>query len=53
MEVVNINFKNKTFTTEDGTEYPLMFDVDSSITIEEFQLIIDKSEMLIKELLHG
>lgn len=34
MKVVNIDFENKTFTTDDGTEYPFMFDVNPSITIE-------------------
>ena len=26
MKVINIDFDNKTFTTDDGTEYPFMFD---------------------------
>ena len=41
MKVVNIDFGNKTFTTDDGTEYPFMFDVNPSITIQKFQTLVD------------
>ena len=51
MKVININFKNKTFETYNCETYPLMFDVDESITLEEFQELVDKSENVIKELL--
>lgn len=51
MKVTNINFKNKTFETDNGETYPLLFDVDESITLEEFQELVDKSENAIKELL--
>ena len=51
MKVININFENKTFETDDGETFPLMFDVDESITLEEFQELIDKSESAIKEVL--
>lgn len=51
MKVININFENKTFETDNGETYPLMFDVDESITLEEFQELLDKSENTIKELL--
>ena len=51
MKVTNINFKNKTFETDNGETYPLVFDVDESITFEEFQELVDKSENAIKEVL--
>ena len=51
MKLININFKNKAFETDNGETYPLMFDVDESITLEEFQELVDKSENAIKELL--
>lgn len=51
MKVVNIDFENKTFITDDGTEYPFMFDVNPSITIEEFQTLVDESEDVIKNYL--
>lgn len=37
MKVINIDFKNKTFETDNGETFPLMFDV------------IDKSENAIKK----
>lgn len=52
MKVVNIDFEDKTFTIDDGTEYPFMFDVNPSITIEEFQTILDESECVIEKLLN-
>ena len=51
MKVININFENKTFETDDGETFPLMFDVDESITLEQFKELVDKSENAIKELL--
>ena len=51
MKVVNIDFENKTFATDDGTEYPFIFDVNPSIAIEEFQTLVDESEDMIKKLL--
>ena len=51
MKVTNIDFQNKTFETDNGETFPLMFDVDESITLEEFQELIDKSESAIKEVL--
>ena len=32
MKVININFENKTFETDNGETFPLMFDVDKSET---------------------
>lgn len=51
MKVINIDYENKTFETDNGETYPLMFDVDESITLEEFQELLDKSENAIKEVL--
>ena len=51
MKATNIDFQNKTFETDNGETFPLMFDVDESITLEEFQELIDKSESAIKEVL--
>ena len=51
MKVINIDFQNKTFETDNVETFPLMFDVDESITLEEFQELIDKSESAIKEVL--
>ena len=51
MKVINIDFRNKTFETDNGETYPLMFDIDESITLEEFQGLVDKSENAIKEVL--
>lgn len=50
MKVVNIDFENKFFETEDGEQYPLMFDANSSISLVDFQKIIDKSQEIIKEM---
>ena len=49
MKVINIDFKNKAFETDNGETYPLVFDVDESITLEEFQELVDKSENVIKQ----
>lgn len=51
MKIISINFENKTFETDSGETYPLMFDVNESITLEEFQELVDKSESAIKEVL--
>lgn len=51
MKAISINFENKTFETDSGETYPLMFDMDETITIEEFQELVDKSEKAIKEVL--
>ena len=51
MKVINIDFKNKEFETDNGETYPLMFYVDESITLEEFQELVDKSENVIKQVL--
>lgn len=51
MKVIKIDLKNKIFKTDSGETYPLIFDVDESITLEEFQELVDKSENAIKQLL--
>ena len=51
MKVININFENKAFETDNGETFPLMFDVDETITLDEFQELVDKSETAIKEVL--
>ena len=51
MKAISIDFENKTFETDSGETYPLMFDVDNGITLEEFQRFVDKSENAIKEIL--
>lgn len=51
MKAISIDFENKTFETDSGETYPLMFDIDETITLEEFQELVDKSENVIKEVL--
>ena len=51
MKVTNIDFENKTFETDNGETFPLLFDVDGSITLEEFPELVDKSENVIKQVL--
>ena len=51
MKIVNIDFENKTFETDNGETYPLVFDVDESITLEEFQELVDQRENVIKQVL--
>lgn len=53
MKVINIDFKNKTFETDNGETFPLLFDVEESITLEEFQELVDKSENAISEMVCG
>lgn len=51
MKVTNINYEDKTFDTEDGETYPLMFNVKDDITLDVFQALIDRSDNTITELL--
>ena len=51
MKVTNINFKNKTFETDNGETFPVLFDVDDSITLDEFLDLVDKCENAINEVL--
>lgn len=50
MKVIKIDYENKTFITEEGDEYPLMFGIDKNITIEDFQQILYNSENIMKNL---
>lgn len=50
MKVVKIDFENKTFFTEDGVEYPLMFGINKSITLDEFQKILDNGEDIMRQI---
>lgn len=51
MKVLNIDIKSRTFETDNGETYPLMFDVDESITLEEIQELVDNSENTIRQVL--
>lgn len=53
MIIINIDFVNKQFETEDGEIYPFIFEVDLSITLNEFQQLIDESEEVLKKLLNN
>jgi hypothetical protein len=44
IKVVSIDKINNEFTTDDGNIYPILFDIDVDITIEEFQKAIDDSK---------
>ena len=37
MKVISIDFESKTFETDNGETYPVLFDVDETITLDEFQ----------------
>lgn len=50
MKVIKIDYEHKTFLTEDGDEYPLMFGIDENITIDEFQKILDESENIMRKI---
>ena len=50
MKVVKIDFENKTFFTEDGVEYPLMFGINKNITLDEFQKILDNGEDIMRQI---
>ncbi len=51
MKVIRLDIAKKEFETEDGTVYPIMFDIDETITIEEFQKILDESKDVVKDLI--
>lgn len=46
IKVVSIDKINNEFTTDDGNIYPILFDIDEDITIEEFQKAIDNSKKI-------
>jgi len=50
MKVKNLDLSNKIFVTEDDEEYPILFDIDDSITLDEFQELLNKSSDTIEKL---
>ena len=50
MKVVRLDIEKKEFETEDGCVYPILFDIDKTITIEDFQKILDESKDIVKDL---
>lgn len=48
-KVVEVN--NKEFKLDNGDVYPHNFDLDESITVEEFQILLNKSKASIIELI--
>jgi len=48
-KVVEVN--SKEFKLENGDVYPHNFDLDEDITVEEFQVLLDKSKDSITELI--
>jgi hypothetical protein len=53
IKVISIDSGNKEFTTNDGDTYPILFDIDEDITIDEFQIALDESKEIIIKLLDG
>lgn len=51
MKVIRLDIEKKEFETEDGVVYPILFDIDETITIEEFQKILDASKDIVKDLI--
>lgn len=51
MKVIRLDIIKKEFETEDGGIYPIVFDIDETITIEEFQKILDESKDIVKNLI--
>lgn len=47
IKVFSIDKINKEFTTDDGNIYPILFDIDENITVEDFQKAIDDSKKII------
>lgn len=46
IKVISIDKINKEFTTDDGNTYPILFDIDEDITVEDFQKAIDDSKKI-------
>ena len=53
IKVISIDSENKEFTTDDGNTYPILFDIDEDITIDEFQIALDESKEIMIKLLEG
>lgn len=52
VKVLSIDVKNREFTTDDGNIYPILFNVDEDITIEDFQRALDESKEIMLKLLN-
>lgn len=50
MKVISIDLEKKEFVVEDGTIYPILFDIPNDITIEEFQSLLDESCDIVKRI---
>lgn len=46
IKVVSIDIENKEFTTDDSNVYPILFDIDKDITVDDFQKAIDDSKKI-------
>lgn len=53
IKVISIDSENKEFTTDDGNIYPILFDIDEDITIDDFQKALDESKEIMIKLLEG
>ena len=53
IKVISIDSENKEFATDDGNTYPILFDIDEDITIDEFQIALDESKEIMIKLLEG
>ena len=51
MKVVRLDIEKKEFEIEGGTVYPILFDIDESIPVEDFQKILDESNDIVKDLI--
>ncbi|NCP97717.1 hypothetical protein GW796_05685 [archaeon] len=50
MKVVRVT--NEEFELEDGSIHPILFELDYTPTVEEFQLIYDESVKQLESILH-
>ena len=41
------------FILSDGRQYQHQFEIDENMSIEEFQILLDKSEIIINDLING
>ena len=51
IKVLSIDSENKEFTTDDGNTYPILFDLDEEVTIDDFQKALDESKEIMIKLL--
>ena len=52
IKVLSIDIKNREFTTDDGNIYPILFEIDEEITIDDFQKALDESKEIMIKLLN-